>query len=47
MDLVKAVSQASRQVVTKELKVLKKISNKRPLQTNLAFKVSGRKELDL
>lgn len=47
MDLVKAVSQANLQVVTKELKVLKKISNKRLLQINLAFKASGRKELDL
>jgi hypothetical protein len=47
MDLVKAASQANRQVVTKELKVQKKISNKRRLLTNSAFKASGRKDLDL
>jgi hypothetical protein len=47
MDSVKVVSQANHLVDTNELKVPKKILNKRPLQTNLVFKASARIEVDL
>jgi hypothetical protein len=47
MDLVRVVSLVNLQVGINELKVPKKISNKRPLQTSLVFKASARIEVDL
>jgi hypothetical protein len=47
MDLVRAVSLVNPLVDINELKVPKKISNKRHLRTSLVFKASARIEVDL